>query len=113
MNNIYIPNQPTYYQNKQIELWNQCEEDLKNLILNVFNGHYKYREGEDLIKIPSTIGTQCIQELIVDNDEIKCSYLFWNGKELKYIDNPNWYSIPKADLISVYTTLYGILFNQK
>ena len=113
INNLHIPNQPIHYQNKQNELWDQCEKDLRYLISEVFNGHYKYREGENLIKIQSTLGTQCIQELKIDNDgEIKCTYLFWNGKELKWDNSLNWYNIPKTELIGVYTTLYGILFNQ-
>lgn len=108
-----IPNHPTYYQLKLSELKKQCMDDLRRLVSKYFNGHYEYKKGDEPIKIRSLLGTPCIQELIIDGEEIKYSYLFWNGKELKPDNSSSLYNILDDEVFHIYNVLYDILFNNE
>lgn len=98
---------PDQFSKMLFEIRCDCILNLKELIAYKFNGHYQYKVGDELIKIQSIIGTPCIDEIFIDDDgSLKCSYLFWDGRQLSSYTTKQYYNLPQEDVYSAYEKLY-------
>lgn len=100
---------PEIYQQEYDALLSKVEQSINWLVTDHFGGHYTYRMGDPILKLPSLMGVPVISELKIENDIPICRVGMMSIHSNVFLwKNKDWIRIPQKELIDIYSTLYKI-----